>query len=70
VSTIKEVQAAEQRVKKAMQALRTANALDPNHISDELKKATDEYARLVRELKPADPPKKQNRRRRPFQHRP
>ncbi len=27
-----------------------AGALDPNHFSDELKNATDEYARAVREL--------------------
>jgi hypothetical protein len=50
MSTIEEVRAAEQRVQRAVDALRNANALDPNHISDELTKATDEYARLVHEL--------------------
>ena len=50
MSTIEEIRAAEQRVQRAVDALRNANALDPNHISDELNKATDEYARLVREL--------------------
>jgi hypothetical protein len=34
-----------------LETLRKANAPDPNRLSDKLKKATDEYARLVRELK-------------------
>jgi len=50
MSTIEEVRAAEQRVQRAVDALRNANALDPNHMSDELTKATDEYARSVRKL--------------------
>ena len=34
-----------------MEALRNVDALDANHIGDRApKKATDEYARLVREL--------------------
>ncbi len=51
MSTIEEVRAAEKRVQQVLDALRKAGALDQNHVSDELKKATDEYARLVRELK-------------------
>jgi hypothetical protein len=50
MSTIEEVRAAEKRVERAVEALRNVDALDANHIGDELKKATDEYARLVREL--------------------
>ena len=50
VSTIEEVRTAEKRVQKAVDALRKAPAQDPNHLADELKKATDDYARLVREL--------------------
>ena len=50
MSTIEEVRAAEKRVQKVVDALRRADARDPNHLSDELKKATDEYSRLVREL--------------------
>jgi len=50
MSTIEEVRAAEKRVQRVLDALRRADALDPNRLSDELKKATDEYSRLVREL--------------------
>jgi len=50
MSTIEEVRAAETKVQKALDARRKAGALDPNHLSDELKNATDEYARAVREL--------------------
>lgn len=50
MSTIEEVIAAEKKVREIMKALREANALDPEHLSDELKKATDHYARAVREL--------------------
>ncbi len=37
-------------MQRAVDALRKAPAQDPNHLADELKKAADEYARLVREL--------------------
>jgi hypothetical protein len=50
MSTIEEVRTAEKRVEKVLEALKTASAQDPNHLSDELRKATDEYARAVREL--------------------
>jgi len=48
---LKKLRAAEKRVQMILETLRKANALDPNRLSDELEKATDEYARLVRELK-------------------
>ncbi len=50
MSTIEEVRAAEKRVQQILDALKKAGAQDPNHLSGELKKATDEYARAVREL--------------------
>jgi hypothetical protein len=51
MSTIEEVRAAEKRVRWTLEALKKAPANDPNHLADELQKATEEYARLVRELK-------------------
>jgi hypothetical protein len=51
MSTIEEVRAAEAKVREVLDALRNANALDSNHLSEELRNATDEYARVVRELK-------------------
>jgi hypothetical protein len=50
MSTIQEVREAEKRVEKVLEALKRADAQDPNHLSDELRNATDEYARAVREL--------------------
>ena len=51
MSTIEEVKAAEKKVQKVLDVLKKADAQDPNHLSAELKNATDEYARVVRELK-------------------
>jgi hypothetical protein len=54
MSTIEEVRAAENHVKNAFEALRTADGQDQNlrdRVIAELKNATDEYARAVRELK-------------------
>ena len=50
MSTILEVRAAEEKVQAIVQALRKAGARDPNHLTEELAKATNEYARTVREL--------------------
>ena len=50
MSTIEEVRAAEKKVKEVLESLKTAGAQDPNHLSTELRKATDDYARAVREL--------------------
>ena len=50
MSTIEEVRAAETSVQKVLDALKKADARDANDVSAELKKATDEYARAVREL--------------------
>jgi len=50
MSTIEEVKAAEKRVERVLEALKSAGAQDPNHLGDELRNATHEYARAVREL--------------------
>lgn len=49
MSTIEEVRAAEKKVQEVLDALKKAGAQNPNNLSDELKSATDEYARAVRE---------------------
>jgi len=51
MSTIEEVRAAEKRVQQVLDALKKAGAQDPNHLSAELRNATEEYARAVRELR-------------------
>ena len=50
MSSIEEVRAAEKKVKEVLECLKKAGARDPNHLSTELEKATDDYARAVREL--------------------
>jgi hypothetical protein len=50
MSTIADVRAAEKKVQDVLDALKKAGAQDPNHLSTELKNATDDYARTVREL--------------------
>ncbi|HLV85800.1 MAG TPA: hypothetical protein VKV39_02415 [Candidatus Sulfotelmatobacter sp.] len=51
MSTIEEVRAAEKKVQQILDELRHAGALDPNHLNDQLRAATEEYAQVVRELK-------------------
>jgi len=55
MSKIEELKAAEKRVQQTLEALKKAPASDPNNLADELQKATDEYARLMRKLKSAWP---------------
>lgn len=50
MSTIEEVRAAETRLQQVLDALKKADAQDSNDLSGELQRATDEYARAVREL--------------------
>jgi hypothetical protein len=50
MSTIEEVRAAEKKVQEILDALKKAGPQDPHHLRTELKNATDEYARAVREL--------------------
>jgi hypothetical protein len=50
MSTIEELRAAETKVQEVLDALKKADARGANDVSDELMKATDEYAKAVREL--------------------
>jgi uncharacterized protein YggE len=52
MSSIEAVRAAEKKVQEVLDALKKAGAQDPNDLRDQLQKATDEYARAVRELQP------------------
>ena len=61
MSTIEEVRAAEARVQNVLDALKKAETQDQNHLSDELKNATDEYTRAVRELSHTYPTTGRNR---------
>ena len=51
MSTIEEVRAAEKKVQEVLEALKEAGAQDPSQLSTDLQNATDEYARVVRELR-------------------
>lgn len=50
MSTIDEVRSAERKVQEILEALKRAIAEDQDHLASELQKATDEYAKAVREL--------------------
>ena len=50
MSTIEQVRAAEKKVREVLDALKESGAQDPNDLSSQLRNATDEYARAVREL--------------------
>lgn len=50
MSTIQEVRAAEAKMNTVLEALKTAKAEEPNYLDTELKCASDEYTRAVREL--------------------
>lgn len=50
MSTIDELRAAEKRVQEITEAIKRAAAEDQDRLGIELQKATDEYARLIREL--------------------
>ena len=50
ISTIKEMRAAEVKMKSVLDALKTAKVEEPNYLDTEVKCASDEYTRAVREL--------------------
>ena len=50
MSTVADVRAAEKKVQEVLDALKKAGAHDPNDLSTELRNASDDYARAVREL--------------------
>ena len=51
MSSVDEVRASEKRVQEVLDALEDAGAQDQHYLSNELRNATDEYARAVRELR-------------------
>jgi hypothetical protein len=51
MSTIQEVRAAEEKVRKIYEALQKTGANDPENLTQKLTSATDEYARALRDLK-------------------
>ena len=55
MSTIEEVRTAEKKVQEVLDALKKAGAQDPDRLSADLKNATDDYARAVRELNSHQP---------------
>jgi hypothetical protein len=46
MSTIEEVRAAEKKLQEILEAVKKAGAQDPDHLSAEFKKASDDYASL------------------------
>ena len=50
MSTIEEVRAAEKKLQEVLEAVKKAGEQDLNNLSAEFKKATDDYARALREL--------------------
>lgn len=50
MSNMAEVRTAERKVQEILDALKKTGSVDPNHLNEQLAKATDEYARVVREL--------------------
>ena len=57
MSTIEEVRAAEKKLQELVNALRKSGANDPDNLNIQVMKASEEYARAVRELElqPAHP---------------
>jgi predicted translin family RNA/ssDNA-binding protein len=51
MSTIQEVRVGEKKVREALEALKKAGPHYPDDLNLELQNATDEYAKVVRELK-------------------
>ena len=50
MSTINQVRAAEEKMKTLLDGLKTSGAEDANDLGTELKSASDEYARAIRDL--------------------
>ncbi len=50
MSTMKEVRAAEAKMNSVLDALKTSKAEEPNYLDADLKCASEEYTRAVREL--------------------
>lgn len=52
MSTLDEVRAAEKRMRELLERLKKARAADPENLKAQLKKATEDYAKAVRDLRP------------------
>jgi hypothetical protein len=50
MSTMHEVRTAEEKMNTILDGLKTSRAEDPNQLGSELKSASDEYERAIREL--------------------
>ena len=50
MSTIQQVRAAQKKLEDLAKALRNAGANDPFNLTAQVREATDEYAKVVREL--------------------
>jgi hypothetical protein len=50
MSTIEDVRAAEKKVQEVLVALKKTDVQEPNPLDAELRNATDEYVRAVRQL--------------------
>ena len=50
MSTMREIRAAEEKMQRVLDALKAAPAVESNCLDTELKCASDEYTRAVREL--------------------
>ena len=50
MSTMREVRAAEEKMKSVLDALKAVTAGEPNYLDTEFKCASDEYTRAVRDL--------------------
>lgn len=50
MSTMREVRAAEERMQSVLDALKKATEEEPNCLDKELRCASDEYTRAIREL--------------------
>ena len=49
-TTIEQVREAEKRVQEILQELKKTGAADPENLQQQLRKASDEYAKTLREL--------------------
>lgn len=50
MSTMNEVRAAEEKMKRVLDSMKASKAEDPNYLGTELRSASDEYTRAIREL--------------------
>lgn len=54
MSTIEEVRKAQDKINDVLAKLRKTGALDPDNLTEQLRRATEDYAKAVRELEEAN----------------